>query len=464
MKTARLAGAFLALSLIMAPFASAADLPDAATIFRVFLTDGTSLLSYGEFARVDDRVVFSMPTAMSTTSPQLHLVNISAKHVDWEKTTRYSESARAERYLATMAETHYAMLTAEIGQVLNDLSMTMDPAARLAVVERARRALGDWPAHHFNYKQAEIDQMVATLDEAIAELRASAGVEKFDLTFVASVQPPARESLLPMPTPKEAIEQTLTASRLSDSPAERVSLMAVALASIERDADVLPSDWRTITRKTTAASITAELETDRVYRSLSSRMLRLANARARAADVRGVERVLTQIGREDRQFGAKRPDTVGALIASVEVELDAARRLRLQRDRWLLRLSAFRTYEASMTVPMARLVELKGSLEDIKALAGSAPDTLAAIQRGTSQVLKTLASIVPPEEFQTSHALLVSAAQLADSAAWIRREAVLFGNLTRAWDASAAAAGALMLTSRGRTEMQAVLKLPQSSR
>jgi len=31
--------------------------PDGATIFRVFLTDGTSLVSYGEPARVGDRIV-----------------------------------------------------------------------------------------------------------------------------------------------------------------------------------------------------------------------------------------------------------------------------------------------------------------------------------------------------------------------------------------------------------------------
>ena len=78
---------------------------------------------------------------------------------------------RATHYLATMADSHYAMLTVEIGQALNDLSLTTDPVRRLEIVERARQILGDWPAAHFNYKQAEISQMLVTLDEAIAELR-----------------------------------------------------------------------------------------------------------------------------------------------------------------------------------------------------------------------------------------------------------------------------------------------------
>ena len=41
---------------------------DVAPLFRVFLKDGTSLVSYGEMARVDDRVVFSMPTSASDAS------------------------------------------------------------------------------------------------------------------------------------------------------------------------------------------------------------------------------------------------------------------------------------------------------------------------------------------------------------------------------------------------------------
>src|ERR1051325_2473021 len=75
--------------------ASAAD--DGATLLRVFLRDGTSLVSYGEPARVGDRIVFSMPTAASPTPP-LHLINLSAERVDWERTERYSNAARAAQY------------------------------------------------------------------------------------------------------------------------------------------------------------------------------------------------------------------------------------------------------------------------------------------------------------------------------------------------------------------------------
>jgi len=433
-----------------------------ATEFRVFLKDGTSLVSFGEFARVDNRVVFSMPTSMSDDDPQLQLINLSADHVDWEKTTRYTESVRSARYMATQAEAHYSMLTAEIAQAINDVQSTAEPARRLLIVERARRTLADWPASHFNYKQKEVAQMITMLDEAIAELRVQAGIQRFDLSFVASVETaPAREALLPPPTVREAIEQTLMAARLADSSAERLSLMTAALASIQRDADILPSDWRTEVRRSTRATIALEIETDRAYQSLATRTLGLASQRARAADVRGLQRLVDEIHDRDRALGGKRPDAVSGLLLAVEAELDAARRLRLERDRWAIREPEFRRYRASVATSLDRLIGLKPSLEDIKALAGSGPWALGNILRTSAGVLETVSQIEPPEELQSAHALLVSAAQMADSAAKIRREAALTGNMARAWDASAAAAGSLMLGERARTEIRDMLRLPR---
>ena len=260
-----------------------------ATEFRVFLKDGTSLVSFGELARVGDRVVFSIPTTVSS-EPDLQLVNLSADHVDWEKTDRYTESVRSARYMETQGEAHYAMLTAEIAQAINDVQSTQDPRQRLMIVERARRTLADWPATHYNYKQTEISHMISMLDEAIVELRAQSGIQRFDLSFVASVNDPSppREPLLPKATLKDIIAQVLTASRLSESSVERVSLMSTALAIVEHDPDILPSDWRTEIRRSTHAAITMEIETDRAYMTLSSRMLDVAGQRAKLADVRGV--------------------------------------------------------------------------------------------------------------------------------------------------------------------------------
>src|SRR5438309_4059850 len=176
MDRCRLMGAFVVAVGLFTAHAALAD--DDSTVLRVFLKDGLSLVSYGEYARVNDRVVYSMPTSASVNDPQLQLVSLSADHVDWDRTTRYAEAARSARYMVTQADAHYAMLTVEIGQALNDISLTTDPARRLEIVERARKTLADWPASHFNYKQAEISQMVTMLDEAIAEFRAAACLQR----------------------------------------------------------------------------------------------------------------------------------------------------------------------------------------------------------------------------------------------------------------------------------------------
>jgi len=55
----------------------------------------------------------------------------------------------------------------------------------------------------------------------------------------------------------------------------------------------------------------------------------------------------------------------------------------------------------------------------------------------------------------------VSAAHLAENAASIRRDATLSGSIQRAWDASSAAAGALMLGAKARSDIRTLLRQPQ---
>src|SRR4029077_11016390 len=109
---------------------------------------------------------------------------------------------------------------------------------------RARKTLADWPPRHYGYKQEDVRQMLSMLDEAIADLRVATGAQRFDLNLVAVTESPKLvEPLLPAPTPKETIEQTLKVASLADSPAQRTSLLVVAVASIDRNATDLPADW-----------------------------------------------------------------------------------------------------------------------------------------------------------------------------------------------------------------------------
>ncbi len=116
---------------------------------------------------------------------------------------------------------------------------------------------------------------------------------------------------------------------------------------------------------------------------------------------------------------------------------------------------------AAMTTSLDRLSRLKAPLDDTKTLKGSSSSALASVQRAATQILKTLSAIEPPDESRAAHALFVSAAQLADGAAHIRREAALAGDIRSAWNALSAAAGALMLEARARAELLNLLRFPQ---
>jgi len=456
----RTAVAVLAAALLLSVHAAAADDP---VLLRVFLADGTSLVSYGEPARVGDRVIFSMPTATGP-NPPLHLVNLPIARVDWDRTSRYTATVQGKRYLETQADADYAALSNDVAATLNEVVATADPRERLAIVERARKALAEWPQNHYNYRQAEVKQMLAMLDEAIADLEAATGRRgQFTLTLSAFADPvsTAPEPPLPPPTPREAIEQVLLAARSVDSAAERTSLLTTAVAAIDRDKDTVPAAWAATTKADTQAQVRAELDTDRRYRSLTNRMMAIADMQARMADVPALLRLLDSIPRRDAGLGNRRPDAVAALVSAVEAKLDAARQLQLARDRFALRVPVLRQYRQAIETPMLLFAQIKPALEAVKALSGSTPEALELMQRNVARILSLAAAIAPPQEAAAAHALLVSATQLAGNAAQIRREATLAGDMPRAWDASSAAAGALMLGAKARTDIQTSLRLPQ---
>ncbi len=453
-----LAVALIAIAVVLRTLPASAD---EGTLLRVFLKDGTSLVSFGEPARVGDRVVFSMPTA-ATPNPPLHLVDLPIAQVDWDRTNRYAAAARAAHYVATQADADYAALSNELAQTLNDVARLTDSGERLVTVERARNKLAEWPPNHYNYRQSDVSQMLVMLDAAIADLRAARGDRRFDINLSAYTEPPAiSEPLLPPPTPRESVEALISAAGVVDSSVERTSLLATAVATIDRDKSALPAEWAATTRANAQAAIQAEVNFDRSYSALTSRMMTLADQRARSGDVLGIERVLRSISQRDEMLGNRRPEAVTALLTAVQARLDGARQLQLARDRWALRAPVLHAYGTAITTPMDLLARLNPALEGIKALSGSGPATLATVQRTVARITTLISAIAPPEELAAAHALLISAVQLAGHAAEIRREATLAGDMTRAWDASSAAAGALMLGARASGDIHTLLRPPQ---
>ena len=319
-----LAAAVLAAAVIC-PLRAAAAAPDGATLLRVFLTDGTSIVSYGEPARVNDRVIFSMPTA-ATPNPPLPLVNLPAARVDWDRTMRSAAPARSSHYVETQAENDYATLSNDVASTLNEVMQTAEPAMRMRDCRGARRTLADWPAARYSYRSPRFASCSACSTRRSRICRRQRSPGRFSLNLSAFTDPPAIvEPLLPAPTPQQAIELVLTAAHASDISVERTSLLASAVAAIDHETAALPPGWVAATRAAAAAEIAAEVRLDRSYQALSARMMLLANRRAKLADVRGLERVVRYVHQRDEALGNKRPDAVGSLLEAVQVKLDAAR-------------------------------------------------------------------------------------------------------------------------------------------
>ena len=189
-------------------------------------------------------------------------------------------------------------------------------------------------------------------------------------------------------------------------------------------------------------------------------MKRAAVAAGRA-DVRAVERLLVTVAVRDAQLGRKRPEEINALIEQVQVQLDAARRLRLARDQWQERVSSFRAYKKNIEPILASMARAQRSLDDIKRLAG--PDAVVLVGLGDRLASHTgaLNALAVPDELKPAHALLSSAVNLAETAVKTRRQAAMSGELQLAWDASSAAAGSMMLLNKAQEDMEAAVRLPE---
>ena len=295
-----------------------------------------------------------MPTTANLENPPLHLVNLAAAQVDWPRTERYAESARAAKYYARNAEADYAALT---GQVATALS------GRRRHHGSAQRA---WPSSKRREEHWPTGRGPTTTIEKSKSSRCSACSTRSSPSCGRRRQQPVRSRV-------RGADRDAGPARTAPAAADaerygRAGARGRAPCGIVGGAAVAPVGRarRHRTRRGSAAERLArrdppcrqhhrgeELETDRQYQLLTARILQLAAARANAADVRGVERLRGDVEASDRALGRKRPDAVSGLLAALEEQLNAARTMRLAHDRWALRQPDFRNYGNQMTAPLA---------------------------------------------------------------------------------------------------------------
>jgi hypothetical protein len=445
------------LLLLAATATHAAD----ATLFRLFLTDGSSLVSFGEYARVADRVIFSMPVGGQVNQPRLHVVTLSADLIDWNRTDRYAESARHAQYAETRGEEDFGRLSNDVARVLNEIALTTDRSRALSYAEQARAALVDWPRQHYGYRQRDVREIVMLLDESISDLRAALGITSFDLAFVASPAEATLEPILGLPGAREELDQIFRVATLAERPSDRVALLQSALLLIAEAGATFPASEAELLRRSAEVQIEEEQLVDTRYRDLSRRLMASATYGASRARVRDVERVLNQIPGEDARLGKRRPDAIDALRSSVQERLDAARRLRLMRDQWTIRRALYRDYQRSVGTQLLQLVKIQPALEAIRRLEGPEPQSVLSIRTRLAGGAERLSRVQTPADLRAAHDLLVSAWRFAENALNGRYSAIQSGNFSTAQEASSAAAGSMLLFSRAQQEIRTQLEPPQ---
>ena len=433
-----------------------------ATLFRLFLVDGSSVVSYGEFARVDDHVIFSMVMGGSG-EPRLYAATLPASAVDWARTNQQTQSTRYQWYAATRGEDDFLRLSNDVAAVINQVLLTRDRDQALEAALRVRATLAEWPRDHFGYRQRDVREILAFLDEAISDLRVASGGTAFDVALVASAPDIPIEPLTEMPSVRQQIDQAFRVARLTERPSERVAILQAALLLLDESAPIIPPAEARALRRFATERIRAEQTIDKQYADWSRRLMEAANRGAAKARISDVQQVLNRIPREDQRLGHKRPDVVQALHASVQTRLEDARQLRLLRDRWEIRVSLYRDYQRSVGAQMLQLVKLQPALEAIRRLDGPPPDTLVELQSRLAGGAERLQRMRTPEDLQSAHSMLIGAWHFAENAVKGRYEAARAASVNSAWEASSSAAGALLLLSRVQQEIRELLEPPTLS-
>ena len=354
-----------------------------AVLYRVFLKDGGVLVSYGEFANVADKVVLSMPIGGTDSAPVLHLISIPEKDVEWERTNAYAQAARARHYAATQAENDFARLTREVSDTLYKVGSTADPARRLAMAESARQQLVEWPQYHYGYRADELGQMTTWLDQVVSELRVAAGKSSFDLALVASTPAPAAPPWNCCRRLVPGASRARSGSRASDAGAGAAELPVArhSRRARARGGTGVQGQLDGGAAAPRGRRAREEVRIDTAYADLRTRALGRAAVFQKRADVRGLQGVVQRVLAQDARLESERPADVAALLATLDVKLDAARRFRLALDAWALRRQIVTAYWARVRYPLDQFLAVRGWLSDVRQLAGPSAGALRQLSR-----------------------------------------------------------------------------------
>ena len=435
--------------------ATAATAADAPLLLRLFLAEGGTLVSYGEYTRTPDLVVFAMPVGGPMTEPNVQVVSLPATSIDWMRTEGYAESARYHHYVSTRGEAEYRRLTEDVARTLNLIALTTEPGQALQIAGQARLALLRWPQDHFGYRARDIEEIVWLLDESIGALRAKLGVGAFDVALTARTAD--SQPVGPPPAPLQPIDilnGILTAARVSPRSADRVALLHAAAHYLD-GGKVLSARAARDMKESLLEQVADEQRTDARYAKWSAKLLKQATdaaARGRAGDVQTIAARLLD---DDRKMGQARPDVVGTLLAAVQEKAQEASAFRLRQDRRQMNRGEYARYQRAVGPLLNDIEKLQPVLEQIRRQEGPDPADLARWINTLAGGGAMLERQPPPQGIAGSHGMLVGAWHLAEQALRSRQAAVAQASTALATEASSAASGALLLIRNAQREHHA---------
>lgn len=443
---ARLLGVWIVLCLtgLATPIAwqhAQADAPTAT--HRIFLTSGDALPAYGDYARLDDRVVFTLFLGEGgKTTTQLMSLPIGS--VDLERTAKYSEGVRAAHYAETRGEVEYVAITNEVARAIDQLSSIEDKKKRLDLAEEARRRLLAWSRTNYHYRARDVRELAALFDEVIAELKTAAGESSLSFDVQSGPAAPEYEPRQPAPGLRASIQLALSASMAADVLEDRLAVLRAAQLALADAADV--ADLRDHVTRTLEQEITAST----AYAALTTDLTSRADAAMRQGNVAALDALLTELGARDQALGGRRPEIARSLSGSLLEMLERARAHRLALDHYVFVRPALLKYEHRVRHILGGVEKLGKLLKSVRRQDSVPVQDLDAATRTLTVLLRDLDTARPPEDVLDVHATLSSALQLAREACRQRRLAVMTRRISYAQDASAAAAGALLLAAQTR--------------
>jgi hypothetical protein len=460
----------LSLALVGLSVSAYGQVPLSASTYRVFLKDGRALASYGDAARVGDRIIFNLPVVTKRTDSSssssgadgqmpesepftLQLMSLPVAVVDLERTERYAETMRAKQYAETRGEADFAALTAAVTSNLGLLTGMDDRKRQLTLAEDVRDQVQRWPRTHFHYRARDVQELVGLFSDVINELRIATGAG-VSLDLTSGPIEPAREPLFGAPTPAESVELALTAAEVADVGEERLAILRTTLAAL---ADASPS-----VRQAVARRLDVEVKAGAAYGALAAEFRKRADAAVKSGSEAAVEQLQAELLKRDQQLGFRRPADVASLMEELDGRRDAARLRRATLDRHAALQRSFLGYERLIRPAFNGLDGLAGVLKQIRDMKPLAFEGLAGARTRLDRLQERAQLIAPPADLVNVHATLMSALAMAREACTRRQQGSVTTKSQVLSEASAAAAGALMLVDRARQDLVETLFPPRA--